>query len=44
MTYTYNRDNLLRKFEKDTGTAGPTFTFGGTEGPQSDLAKVDGLG
>jgi len=39
--YTYNDDNLLAKF---VTTGGPTFTFGGSVGPQSDWATIDGLG
>jgi len=39
--YTYNLDNYLTKFAT---AGGPTYTFGGTYGPQSDWAKIDGLG
>jgi len=41
ISYSYNLDDLLARF---TTTGGPSFTFGGTVGPASDWAKVDGLG
>ena len=41
MNYTYNTDNALVKYYT---AGGPSYTFGGVSGPNTDQAEVDGLG